>query len=87
MDPWSSQQQVVRCVSINNITCHFKFQILNLAFEFDLDHQACTISIEAINGSLCNAQSMGGNPRMLYVPAGYNAQRGSWINLNAVHFR
>ena len=87
MDPWSSQQQVVRHVGINDITRHFRLQIFDLTFEFDLVHRASTISIKAINGSLCRAQSMGENSYVLHDPAEYNAQRGSCINLNAAHFR
>jgi len=74
MDPWPSQQQIVRCVRINDITRHFRLQILNLTSEFDLDNRMRTISIEVINNSLCIAQSMGGNPYMLHDLAGHNAQ-------------
>ena len=87
VDPWSSQQQVVRHVNINNITCHFKLQIPDLTSDFDPAHRAHTIGIEAINGSLCSAQSMGGNLYVLHEPVGHNAQHGSWINMNATHFR
>ena len=74
VDPWLSHQQVVRRVGINNITCHFRLQILDLPSKFDLSHRARTIGIEAINGRLCSAQSMGGNPYVLHNPAGHNAQ-------------
>jgi len=86
-DPWSSQQQVVRCVGINEITRHCRLQILDLTSEFDLARRARTIGIEALNGSLCSAQSMGKNPYVLHNPVGHNAQSESWINLNATHFR
>ena len=72
---------------INDITRHFRLQISDLASEFDLTHRVRTIGIEAINDSLCSAQSMGGNPHVLHDPAGHNAQRESWINMNAAYFR
>jgi len=77
VDPWSSQQQVVRCVGINDITRHFKLQIPDLASEFDLAHRTRTISIKAINGSLCSAQFIGENTYVLHDPSGHNAQHGS----------
>jgi len=77
---------VVRRVSIDDITHHFRLQITDLTSELDLAHQICTIGIETIYGSH-SAQSMGGNAQVLHDPAGHNAQRGSWINLNAAHFR
>ena len=77
MDPCSSQQQVVRRTDINDITHHFRLQIPDLASEFDLAHRAHAIGIEAINGSLCSAQSMGRNPNVLHDPAGHNTQCGS----------
>jgi len=60
MNPRSSQQ-IVRSVSINHIACHFRSQVLNLTFEFDLPHWARTIGVEAINGSLSGSQSVGGD--------------------------
>jgi len=85
--PWSSQQQAVRRVGINDITRHFRLQISDQASEFDPTHRARIIGIEAINNSLCSAQSMGRNPHVLHDTTGHNAQRKSWINLNAAHFR
>ena len=59
MNPWSSQQQIVRSVGVNHIARYFRCQIPNLTFEFDLPHWARTISVETIDGSLGGAQSMG----------------------------
>jgi len=77
VDPWSSQQQVVRRVSIDDITRQFRLQIIDLTSELNLDHRTRTIGIETIYGRLWNAQSMGGNPQVLHDPAGHNTQRGS----------
>ena len=49
MNPRSSQQQIIRSVGINHIVRHFRSQIPNLTFEFDLPHWECTIGIETIN--------------------------------------
>jgi len=62
MNPWSSQKQIVRSVGVNHIARHFRSQVPNLTFEFDLPHWACTIGIETINSGLGDAQSMSGEP-------------------------
>jgi len=38
VNPWSSQQQIVRGVGVNDITCHLEFQVPNLTPEFDFSH-------------------------------------------------
>ena len=81
------QQQVVGRVNIDDVTRHLRLQIPDLASKLDLSHRARAIGIEALNGSLCSAQSMGKNPYVLHNPVGHNAQSESWINLNATHFR
>ena len=43
--------------------------------------------METINGGLGGTQSVSGDPQVLHDPAGHNAQRGSWIYLNAAYFR
>ena len=58
----SSEQQIVRSVGIDYIARHFRSQIPNLTFEFDLPHLVRTIGIETIDGSLVGAQSVGGDP-------------------------
>jgi len=58
VNPWSSQQQIVRHVSINEIICHLIFQVPNLASELDFSHLVHTIGVETINGSLSSAQSV-----------------------------
>ena len=58
-----------------------------MAFEFDLFHRARTIDVEAIDGSFSGDQSVGRDPQVLHDPEEHNAQSGSWINLNATHFR
>jgi len=50
MNPRSFQQQVVRGVSVNDITCHLGFKVSNLTSEFDFFHRARTIGIEVIDG-------------------------------------
>jgi len=62
MYPWSSKQKIVRSVSVDHITSHFRSQVPNLTFEFDLPHWAYTIGVETIYGSLGGAQSVGGDP-------------------------
>ena len=62
MNPRSSQQQIVRSVSIDHVARHFRSQIPNLIFEFDLPHWAHTIGVETIDGSLGGVQAMGGDP-------------------------
>jgi len=47
MNPWTSQQQVIRRISINNITRPLRLQVFNLAFELDLTHQVHIIGVEA----------------------------------------
>ena len=44
-----------------------------MASEFDLSHRVCIIGVEAIDGSLYGAQSVGGDPQVLHDPAGHNA--------------
>ena len=55
VDPWSSQQQVIRRVSINDVTRHFCLQIPNLAFQFDLAQRMSVSGIEAIDCCLGTA--------------------------------
>jgi len=64
------EHQVVSRGGINNITRHFRLQIPDLTFEFDLPHRVSIIGINAINGSPCSAQSMGGNFYVLHDLAG-----------------
>ena len=55
MNPWSSQQQVIRSVSVNKIAHHLRSQVADLVFEFNLSYRVRTISVEAINDSLSGA--------------------------------
>jgi len=77
VNPRSSQQQVIRSVSVNNIAHHLESQVPDAEFEFDFFHQMCTISVEAVNGSFSGAQSMRGDSQVLHDPAEHDAQRGS----------
>ena len=77
MNPWSSQQQVIRSVDINNIARHVRSQVPDAAFEFDLFHWMCIISVEAVSGSFSGAQSMKGDSQVLHDTAEHDAQRGS----------
>jgi len=52
VNPWLFEQQIVRCVSIDDITCHLRFQVPDLASEIDFTYWACTIGVEVVNGSL-----------------------------------
>ena len=61
MNPRLFQQQIVRSVGLIYIARHFRSQIPNLTFEFDLPHWACTISVETIDGSLGGGLSVGGD--------------------------
>ena len=76
MNPRLSQQQIIRSVGIPNPT-----------FKFDLPYWVRTIGIETINSGLGGAQSVSGDPQVLHDLARHNAQCGSWIYLNATHFR
>ena len=87
MNPRSSQQQVVRGISVNGIACYLGYQVPNLTSELDFSYRARTISVEAIDGYLSGTQSVSKDPQMLHDPAGYNAQCESQINLNTAHFR
>ena len=87
MNPRSSPQQIVQSVGVNNIARRFKSQVPNLTLEFDLPHWARTISIETINSGLGSAQSVSGDSQVLHDSTGHDAQRGSWIYLNAAHFK
>jgi len=87
MNPWSSQQQIIWGVSVNDIACHLGSQVPNLAPKFDLSHRARTIGVEIIDDSFSGTQSVGGDPQVLHDSTGHNAQHESWINLNATHFR
>jgi len=55
VNPRSSQQQVVRGVGVNDITCYLGSQVPNLTPEFDFLHRAHTISVEAIDACLSGA--------------------------------
>jgi len=77
VNPWPSQQQVVRRVSIDDITRHLRFQIFDLTSELDFTHRAHTIGIETINDSLSRAQSVGRDSQVLHEPARHNDQRES----------
>ena len=72
---------------MNDIACHLRSQDPDLTSKFDLSHWAHTIGIKTIDGGLSSTQSVGGDPHVLHDPVGHNAQHGSWINLNATHFR
>ena len=87
MNPWSYQQQIILSIGVDNIARHLRSWVPDLTFEFNLSHWACTICVEIVNGSLSGAQSISGDSQVLHDPAGYDAQRGSWIHLNAAHFR
>ena len=50
MDSWSSEQEIIRCVSVDDVTCYFWFQVSNLASETNLAQRVTTPSIEAIDG-------------------------------------
>ena len=54
-NPRSSQQEIVRGVSVNDITCHLGFQVPNLTPEFDFNYRARTIGVETIDGCLSGA--------------------------------
>ena len=77
MNSWSSQQQVIRSVDVNNIARHLKPQVSELAFEFDLSHRVRTIGIKAIDGSQGGVQSMSGDSQVLHDLAGHDSQRRS----------
>jgi len=62
MNPLSSQQQIVRSVGVNHVARHFRSQVPNLTFEFDLSYWAHTIGVKTIYSSLGGAQSVSGNP-------------------------
>ena len=47
----------------------------------------CIIGVENINGSLSATQSVSGDSQVLHDPVRHDAQRVSWIHLNAAHFR
>jgi len=49
VDPTSSQQQIIRGVGGNDITCHLESQVPNLTSELDFFHRARTIGVEAID--------------------------------------
>ena len=87
VNPRSFQQQVVRGVSVNDLTCYLRSQVLNLTSGFDFPHRARTISIETILWLSEWRLSVVGDPQMLHDPAGHNAQRESRINLNTTQFR
>jgi len=87
VNPWLSQQQIVWGIRVNDVACHLESQVPNLASKFDLFHQARTISVKAINGSLSGAQSMGGDAQVLHDLVGRNAQRRPLIDLKAAHLR
>ena len=55
VNPRSSQQQIVRGVSVNDITCHLSSQAQNLKPELDFFHQARTIGVEVIDSHLSGA--------------------------------
>ena len=74
VNPWSSQQQIVRRVSIDNITRHLRFQVLDLASELEFTYWARTIDVETINDSLSSAQSVGIDSQVLHDSARHKAQ-------------
>ena len=55
VNSWSFQQQIVRGVGVNDITCHLRSQAPNLTYELDFSHQACIICVEAIDDYLSGA--------------------------------
>jgi len=55
VNPRSSQQQVIRGISVNDVTCRLRFHVPNLTFELDFLHQVHAIGVEAINGCLSGA--------------------------------
>jgi len=87
VNPWSSQQQVIRSVSVNNIAHYLgsRSSIWHLSLIFF--HQACTIGVEVIDGSLSGIQSLSGDFQVLHDPVGHDAQRESWTHLNVAHLR
>ena len=48
VNPRSSQQQIGRGVSINDLTCHLEFQVPNLTPELDFSYRARIIGVEVI---------------------------------------
>ena len=62
INPWMSSQQIVRHVSINELTHYLRPQVSDLTFDLDLIHRVRTIGVEAINSSLGGTQPIGENP-------------------------
>jgi len=58
-----------------------------MIFKSNLSYWARTFGVETVNGSLSGTQSVSGDSQVLHDPVGHDAQRGSWIHLNAAHFR
>ena len=87
MNSRSSQQQIIRSVGVNTVAHHFRSQVPNLTFEFNLSHWARTIGVDVVNGSLSGTQLVSRDSQVLHDPAGHDAQRESWIHLNVADFR
>ena len=53
------------------MACHFRSEVPDLTFEFNLPHWVRTIGVETINGDLGDTQSVSG---VLHDSIEYNAQ-------------
>src|SRR3954469_8809234 len=61
VDPWPSEQKVVRSVCIYDIDRHLCLEISDLAAELDLSHWSGTIGIGPEDVGVSSTQSMGRN--------------------------
>jgi len=57
MDPWSPEQEIIKRVSVNDVTRYFWFQVSNLASETNLAKRMTTLSVETMYGYNSDRQS------------------------------
>jgi len=81
MDSRSPEQEIIRCLSVDDIACHFWFKVSNLASETNLAQRVTTPSIEAIDGYSYGLQHAWRDVKKVEKPLRDDTESRLWINL------
>src|SRR4051812_14241542 len=84
MEPWPPQQQVVRCISVNDVASHLRLQIADSAIKADFPKRGRTVRVEPRYDSVGGAQPASGDQEIVHDSQGHDAQSGTLIDLNTI---
>src|SRR3954465_12701026 len=84
VEPWPPQQQVVRCIGINDVASHFRLQIADSANEPDLPEGGRTVRVEPRYNRVGGAQPASGDHEIVHDSQWHDAQSGTLVDLNTI---